>query len=224
MMSDACRELRAALGAAALGRADPAEMLALQRPSRRLRRLPGRAARADVGRRGLPLADPSRVTGDRTQPPAALQAQVLDRVAAERTARRTRTRRRIAVAAATATAIAAAVVAFVLVVPDHSPSGTKVVFASNSGVTAARDAAAARRRHRGRVPRLRSRQGRVLLALAHRRRTATGSGPEPFQGTGGPIDAVMTAALPLDQTRGASGSPTSTTRSFSTSCSRRRAA
>jgi anti-sigma factor RsiW len=131
MMSDACREMRAALGAAALGRADPAELLALNA------HLDGCAdCRAELREltsvaEALPLADPSRIAGDSTRPPAELQAMVVHRVAGERTASRTRTRRRVAVAVATATAIAAAVVAVALVVPDHSPSGTKVVFASN---------------------------------------------------------------------------------------------
>src|SRR5882762_1109878 len=106
-MSDACREMRAALGAVALGGADPAEALALRAHldgcaecRAELRELTSVAA-------ALPLADPARTTGGLPQPPTALAKRVLGRVAAERTARRTRTRRRVAVAAATSAAIAA---------------------------------------------------------------------------------------------------------------------
>src|ERR1700704_1119314 len=105
MTSDACRELRAALGAVALGGADPAETLALHAhldgcPDCRaeLRELTSVAA-------ALPLADLAHVTDDLPQPPAALATRVLGRISTERTARRTRARRRIAAAAATAAAI-----------------------------------------------------------------------------------------------------------------------
>src|SRR5207253_10219509 len=127
MTSDACRELRAALGAVALGGADPAETLALRAhldgcPECRaeLRELTSIAA-------ALPLADPARAAGGLTQPPPALAKRVLGRVAPARSARRTRARRRFALVASTSAAIAAAVVAFVLIVPGGAPSGRRVV-------------------------------------------------------------------------------------------------
>src|SRR3954447_17145564 len=108
MTSDACREFRGPLGAAALGELEPAERLALLAhldgcPECRaeLRELTSVAA-------ALPLADPALVDGGLTQPPTALGGQVLGRVAAERFARRMRRRRRIGVVGAAATAIAAA--------------------------------------------------------------------------------------------------------------------
>ena len=96
MTSDACRELRAALGAVALGGADPAEALALRAhldgcPECRaeLRELTSVAA-------ALPLADPWRARGGLSQPPPTLAKRVLGRVAAERTARRRASSRAIA--------------------------------------------------------------------------------------------------------------------------------
>ena len=137
MTSDACRELRAALGAVALGGADPSEALALRAHldgcaecRAELRELTSVAA-------ALPLADPSRAKGGLTQPSSVLAKRVLGRVAAERTARRIRARRRVAAVTATSAAIAAAVVAFVLIVPGNAPSGNRVVFAPHEGVSAA---------------------------------------------------------------------------------------
>jgi len=200
MMSDPCREMRASLGAAALGRADAAEMVALNA------HLDGCAdCRAELRELtsvadALPLGDPAHVTTVLTPPPAALQKLVLDRVAAERTARRTRTRRRIAAAAATATAIAAAVIAFVLVVPGGSPAGTKVVFASHSAVTGAATlhARAAGTEVAFHVSGL-DKGEKYWLWLTGDDEKKVGAGT--IRGTGAPIDAVMTAALPLDQTR-----------------------
>jgi putative zinc finger protein len=200
MTSEACREYRAALGAVALGRADPAERLALQAhldgcPECRaeLRQLTSVAA-------ALPLADVTHVVGDRVEPPTALGRQVLGRVAAERTARRARLRRRVAVAAATATAIAAAILALVLVVPSSSPGGTHVVFGSRVGVSAA---ATLRARDTGtevsfHVSGLHPGDYYWLwLTGADEHRIAAGT----FQGTDHPSNLVMTAAIPLSEAR-----------------------
>src|SRR3954454_6205401 len=110
MTSEACRELRATLGAVALGRAEPAETLALEA------HLDGGAeCRAELREltsvaQALPLADPSHIASDVPQPSAEVGRLVLGRLPAFRPARRTRTRRRFAIAAAAVTAIAAAVV------------------------------------------------------------------------------------------------------------------
>src|SRR5262245_12268419 len=200
MTSEACREYRAALGAVALGGADPAEELALQAhldgcPDCRaeLRELTSVAA-------ALPLADVTHVVGDLAQPSSTLGPQVLSRVAAERTARRTRLRRRVALAAATATAIAAAIVALVLLVPSNGPDGTHVVFASRVGVSAA---ATLRARDAGtevsfRVSGLHTGDYYWLwLTGDDEHRVAAGT----FQGTDKPSKLVMTAALPLSEAR-----------------------
>jgi hypothetical protein len=199
-MSDACRELRATLGAVAIGRADPAEELALRAhldgcPECRaeLRELTSVAA-------ALALADPSHGMGGPTQPPPALEKRVLRLLAGERTARRARTRRRVAVVAATATAIAAALVAFVLVVPDRSPSGTRVVFASKAGVSAAatlhpRSAGTEVAFHVSGL----DKGDAYWLWLTGNDGHRIGAGT--FRGTGTPTDLVMTAAIPLADAR-----------------------
>lgn len=200
MTSDACRELRASLGAVALGGADPAETLALNA------HLDGCAeCRAELREltsvaSALPLADLAHVTDSFPQPPVALATRVLGRVSAERAARRTRSRRRIATAAATAVAIAAAIIALVLVVPGNSSSGTKVVFASRPGVSAS---ATLRARNAGtevafHVSGLHPGDYYWLWVTGDDNdRLAAGT----FQGTDGPSDLVMTAALPLDEAR-----------------------
>jgi hypothetical protein len=200
MTSDACRALRATLGAVALGGADEAETVALRA------HLDGCAECRDELREltsvaaALPLADPSRAASAPTPPPAALAQRVIDRVAAERTARRTRTRRRVAAIAATAAAIAAAVVAFVLIVPGSSPSGRRVVFASNAGVTATATlhAHAAGTEVALHVSGLEQGDAYWLwLTGANGKRIGAGT----FRGTKAPADLVMTAAIPLDGAR-----------------------
>jgi len=198
MTSDACRELRATLGAVALGNADPAETLALRAHldgcaecRTELRELTSVAA-------ALPLADPARVTGGLPQPPAALAEQVLGRVAAERFARRRRTRYRVVRFVAAAAAVAAALVALVVLVPSHSSSGTHVEFASKSGVTATATL----------HPRAAGTEVAFHVAGLHEGEYywlwLTGNdhdrvGAGTFRGTAGPADLVMTAALPLDE-------------------------
>jgi hypothetical protein len=200
MTSDACRELRAALGAVALGGADPAEEVALRAHldgcaecRAELRELTSVAA-------ALPLVDPANVTGGLLQPSPALARLVLDRVAAERTARRSRTRRRFVGAGAGLVAIAAAIVGLLLLVPSSSPSGTHVVFASKPGVSAS---ATLRPRASGtevvfHVSGLHDGEYYWLwLTGDDGDRIAAGT----FRGTPGTSDLVMNAGLPLTEAR-----------------------
>ena len=196
-----CRDQRAALGAVALGGADPAEALALRAHldgcadcRTELRELMSVAA-------ALPLANPSHVTSGLVQPPAALAKRVLGRVTAERAVRRTRTRRRVATVAATAVAIAAAIITLVLVVPGNSPAGTRVVLSSSSsGVSAA---ATLRPRAAGtevafHVSGLHPGSYYWLwITGVDDRRVAAGT----FEGTEAPTNLVMTAAVPLADAR-----------------------
>jgi predicted anti-sigma-YlaC factor YlaD len=201
MTSDACRDLRAALGAVALGNADPAEELALRAhldgcaecraELRELRSVATILSRADI----------DRVTQSPTQPADELATRVLGRVAAERNSRRRRTRRRVAVAAATATAIAAAIIALLLIVPGNSPGGTRVVFPTTAGVSA--------------TATLRSHTAGTEVAFhvsglhpgEYYWLWVTGSdgdriGAGTFQGTGArATDLVLTAALPVADAR-----------------------
>src|SRR5436189_6130973 len=109
-MSDACRDVRGALGAAALGRIEPYEELALRAhldgcPDCRaeLRELTAVA-------RSLPLADFTRVTEGASEPSRELGQNVVDRIDRERAIARRRIRHRVFAGAATAVAIAAAIV------------------------------------------------------------------------------------------------------------------
>ena len=201
MTSDQCRELRAALGAVALGGADPAEELALRAHldgcaecRAELRELASVAA-------ALPLVDPANLTSGLPQPAPSLAERVLGRVAAERTTRRARNRRRLAGAGAGLAAIAAAIVAIVLLVPGGgSTSGTRVVFASRSGVSAA---ATLRPRASGtevafHVSGLHDGDYYWLwLTGDDGDRIAAGT----FRGTAGAADLVMNAGLPLSEAR-----------------------
>jgi Anti-sigma-K factor rskA/Putative zinc-finger len=188
------------MGAVALGGADPAEELALRAHldgcaecRAELRELTSVAA-------ALPLADPAHIVGGLPQPPPALAKRVLGRVAAERTARRVRTRRRLVGAGAGVAALAAAIVALLLLVPGSAPSGTHVVFASKSGVSAA---ATLRPRASGtevafHVSGLHDGEYYWLwLTGDDHERIAAGT----FRGTPGTSDLVMNAGLPLSEAR-----------------------
>jgi predicted anti-sigma-YlaC factor YlaD len=134
--TDPCRDWRGALGAAALGRIDPAEELALRA------HLDGCAGCRDELRdltavaRALDAVPVENVVSAPAEPPSALGGRVLARVAEERDARRTRRVRRYAAAATAFTAAAAAVIALVLVLGGGGSSpGTRVVLVSTLGAT-----------------------------------------------------------------------------------------
>lgn len=136
MTSDACREMRAALGAAALVGRDGADDVALRA------HLDGCAdCRAELREltsvaRALPLADPSRLEQAAPQPSPSLAQRVLDDVARHRMQRRHRVRRRAVLGAAAACVAAAAIWAAVLLLPGGSP-GTEVPFPQTAGGVAA---------------------------------------------------------------------------------------
>src|SRR5690348_8442167 len=104
-MSDACREVRGALGAAALGRLEPHEELALRA------HLDGCAdCRAELRdltavARSLPLADVTRVTDGASEPSRELGRKVVARIDRERVHARRRLRHRVLAGAAAAVAI-----------------------------------------------------------------------------------------------------------------------
>ena len=136
MTSDTCREMRAALGAAALTGRDGADDIALRA------HLDGCAdCRAELREltsvaRALPRADPSRLEQAAPQPPPALAQRVLDGVARRRRQRQDRVRRRAVLGVAAAFVAAAVIVATLLFLPS-GPDGTKVAFPrAAGGVTA----------------------------------------------------------------------------------------
>jgi putative zinc finger protein/anti-sigma-K factor RskA len=198
-MSEACREWRAALGAAALGGTDPAGDLALRA------HLDGCAqCRAELRELTsvahlLPLTDPDGLPDALPQPSSALSARVLDRVARERQQRVRHRRRRVAAAAGAALLAAAAIVAVVMFVPSSS-SGTKVLFPTENG---ARASATLRARPAGTEVAFRV-QG--LHPGDYYWLWVTGDDGDripagTFQGANGPVNVTMTAAVPLQEAR-----------------------
>jgi hypothetical protein len=135
-MSDACRDVRGALGAAALGRLEPHEELALRA------HLDGCAdCRAELEElsgvaRALPLADVTHVTDGAPEPSRELGQRVMDRIDRERVHARRQTRHRVFIGVAAAVAIAAAIVAAFLFVPAGGSSGKQIAFPSNGNVAA----------------------------------------------------------------------------------------
>jgi anti-sigma factor RsiW len=202
MMSDQCRELRGTLAAAALGRIDPGEELALQAhldgcPECRAEL---RELRSVAG--ALPLADPTHVSAARIEPTPMLAEQVLLRVAHERATKRARSRHRLVGAVAAAVAVAAGLVAFAIVGPSTSPpaQGRTVALVAHEGATAtatlrARDAGTEVRFHVSGLH-----DGDVYwlwLTDGSGERLAAGT----FKGTGTRSDLVMTAGLPVRDVR-----------------------
>ena len=176
VMTDACRDWRGALGAAALGGLDPTEEIASARAPRRLRRVPRRAARARRAvARARCRADLARSTPAPAEPSSALGERVLDRLATRaRRAPSRRTRRGARRCGAAAVAIAAAIVGVVLLLERRRrPSGTRVFM---PGVGAERAASATATLHGESagtevdVKVVGPARRRLLLALGHRRR------------------------------------------------------
>jgi anti-sigma factor RsiW len=138
--TEACRDWRGALGAAAIGRMDPAEEIGL------LAHLDGCAAcRAELRdltavAHSLAAVPMENVTSAPAEPAGALAERVLESVAHERDVLRGRRKRRVMVGAGAFASAAAAVVALVLALGvgvGGPAAGTKVVLGSTiPGVSA----------------------------------------------------------------------------------------
>src|SRR3954451_24490635 len=136
MTFDPCRELRGALGAAAIGNLDAREEIALRA------HLDGCAECRDelhdlsAVARALDRADLTKVLAP-PEPDRDLGVRVRARMADERRGREKQRRRRFAAVGITAgAAVAAAVLAFVLVFSGSSVPGTRVDFPKVNGVSA----------------------------------------------------------------------------------------
>ena len=135
MTNDPCRDWRGALGAAAIGRIDPAEEIGL------LAHLDGCAAcRAELRdlkavARALAGVPMENVTSAPAEPSGALAERVLESVAHERDVLRGRRKRRVLVGAGAFATAAAAVVAIVLVIGSGGGGapGTRVALKSPAG-------------------------------------------------------------------------------------------
>jgi hypothetical protein len=200
MTSERCREWRAHLGAAALGRIDPADDLALRA------HLDGCAeCRAELREltsvaRALPKADLSHISAV-VEPAPELGIQVRSRLAAQRSEKRAHTRRRVVGALAIAAAVIVALTTFALVRPT-SASGERVTLSSPvHGVSAtatlrARDAGTQVSFHVSGL----GDDGDVYwlwLTDAAGKRVAAGT----FRGTITGSTLVMTAGLPMSSVR-----------------------
>jgi hypothetical protein len=136
--TEACRDWRGALGAAALGNLDPAEEIGLRA------HLDGCAdCRAELRdltavAHALSSVPVENVTGAAVEPPAELSGLVLGRVARERDELHERRTRRVWASVGAFVAAAAAVIALVLVVGNAGGGtpGRRVVLPGVNGATA----------------------------------------------------------------------------------------
>ena len=202
-MLDPCRDLRGALGAAALEGAVPADDIALRA------HLDGCAAcRAELREltlvaRALSSVPLSAIDAAPAEPSGALGGRVLDRLARERDAARSRRVRRAFVGAGAFASIAAAVVAVVLVLGSGGgPAGTRVVLPGVGGAQASATATlrtgAAGTEVEMRVTGL-HRGDYYWLWVTDKDGHRLGAGT--FQGSDHPIKPRFTAAMPLSEAR-----------------------
>jgi anti-sigma factor RsiW len=205
-MIDPCRDLRGALGAAALGGGDPADDIALRA------HLDGCAAcRAELREltlvaRALAAIPLAAVDAAPAEPSGELGSRVLERVARERGTRRSRRVRRTFAGAGAFASLAAAVIAAVLVFGSvgDGPAGTRVVLPGVGGARATATATAMLRAKPSGT------EVEMKVTGLHRgdyywlwltddggRRLPAGT----FQGSDRPIDLRLTAAMPLSEAR-----------------------
>jgi anti-sigma factor RsiW len=202
-MLDPCRDLRGALGAAALEGIDPPDDIALRA------HLDGCAAcRAELREltqvaRALSSLPFSELEAAPAEPSGELAERVLERLARERNAVRSRRVRRVLVSAAVSASLAAAVIAAVLFVGGgNAPAGTRVVLP------------AVGREHASAIATLRAAPAGTEVEMKvtglHRgdyywlwvtdengKRLPAGT----FQGSDQPLVMRLTAALPVSQAR-----------------------
>jgi anti-sigma factor RsiW len=202
-MLDPCRDLRGALGAAALGGGDPAEDIALRAhlegcPACRaeLRELTLVAAALDT----VPL---SALDAAPAGPSSALAAQVIERVSRERDAMHSRRVRRAFVGAGAFASVAAAIVAVLLVVgPSGGDAGTRVVLPA-VGPERATATATLRSTDAGTVVDMKvaglHRGDYYWLWITDEQGHRLGAGT--FQGTDHPVSKRFSAAMPLSEAR-----------------------
>jgi hypothetical protein len=202
-MLDPCRDLRGALGAAALEGIDPPDDIALRA------HLDGCAAcRAELREltlvaRALASVPLSVVDAAPAEPSGTLAARVMDRLARERGAARSRRVRRGLISAVASASIAAAVVAAVLVVGGgNRPAGTRVVLPAvgreQASATATLRSAPAGTEVEMKVTGLhRGDYYWLWVTDENGKRLPAGT----FQGSDQPLEMRLTAALPVSEAR-----------------------
>lgn len=203
-MLDPCRDLRGALGAAALGGIDPADDIALRA------HLDGCAAcRSELREltlvaRALDAVPISALEAAPAEPSGALAGRVLDRVAREREQARSRRVHRALVGVGAFAGMAAAVIAAILVLGGSGGSeGTRVAL---HGVGTGRSATATATLHAKTAGTEVAMKVQGLDDGDYYWIWVTGENGDripagTFQGSGDPIEMRLTAALPLSKAR-----------------------
>jgi hypothetical protein len=135
-MSDPCRDWRGALGAAALGRLEPAEEIGLRAHLDGCRDCRAELLELTAVANALSSVPVENVTSPAAEPSDALGGRILSRVALERGVRRNRRTRRIAAGVSSFVAAAAAVIAVVLFAGGNTSPGTHVVIPGVGRATA----------------------------------------------------------------------------------------
>ena len=201
MTSDPCRDWRGALGAAALGRLEPAEEIGLRAHLDGCRDCRAELLELTAVANALSSVPVENVTTAAAEPSDALAGRILSRVAIERGVRRNRHTRRVAAGVASFAAAAAAVVAVVLFVGAGSSPGTHVVIpgvgnASRATASATLTSASAGTEIDMKVAGLTpGRYYWLWLTGEDEKRLAAGS----FEGTSGQSELKLMAALPLSE-------------------------
>ena len=136
MTSDPCRDWRGALGAAALGRLEPAEEIGLRAHLDGCRDCRAELLELTAVANALSSVPVENVTSAAAEPSDALAGRILSQVANERGVRRNRHTRRLAAGVSSFAAAAAAVIAIVLFVGAGSSPGTHVVIRGVGRATA----------------------------------------------------------------------------------------
>jgi hypothetical protein len=202
-MIDPCRDIRGALGAAALAGGDPGDDIALRA------HLDGCAGcRAELREltlvaRALAATPLAAVDAAPAEPSGELGTRVLERLARERGAVRSRRMRRSFVGAGALAGVAAAVIVLVLVFGSgDGPTGTRVVLPGVGGehatATATLRAKPAGTEVEMKVTGLhRGDYYWLWLTDDGGRRLPAGT----FQGSDQPVDLRLTAAMPLSEAR-----------------------
>lgn len=199
-MTDACRDVRGALGAAALGRLEPHEELALRAHLEGCPECRAELQELSSVARALPLADVARVTGRAPEPSRELGRLVVERIDRERVYAHRQLRRRVFVGVSAAVAIAAAVVAVFFFVPAGGSPGKQIAFPKNGDIAASATlhAKSAGTQVEFRVRGLHDGDYYWLwLTGDDGDRLAAGT----FRGNPAGVDVTMTAAIRLDDTR-----------------------
>ena len=203
-MLDPCRDLRGALGAAALGGIDPADDIALRAHLDGCPACRSELRELTLVARALDAVPISAIEAAPAEPSGALAGRVLDRLAREREQARSRRVRRALVGAGACAGVAAAVIAAILVLGGSGGSEGKRV--ALHGVGTGRSATAMATLHAKTAGTEVAMKVQGLDDGDYYWIWVTGENGDripagTFRGSGDPIEMRLTAALPLSKAR-----------------------